>query len=200
MLRPLNTRLFDLSGILAIRLLIGGPPNSGKSTLAESLARALQDQRVDAEAVDLDPWSPTLALIRGEITEEQRRAMKKKEITMEEAEKAAKRFEQISRKHGIALGDAPGEISDQLRIIARKATHAIILCREDSRDAIDKWKIFFTEMGIRIIAVLVSKERGGEEIRSNTLIEGTVSNLDRKPRISPGIGVLATLLRSKLGV
>ena len=185
---------------MAIRLVIGGPPNSGKSTFAESLARALQDQSVDAEAIDLDPWSPTLALIRGEITEDQRKAMKKKKITREEAEEAAERFEKSSRKHSVVLGDAPGGISDQSRIIAKKATHAIILCREDRKDEVDEWRMFFEKMGLRIIAVMISKEHGEEEIRSNDLVEGILANLDRKPRISPAMRLLATLLRSKLGI
>ncbi len=60
--------------------------------------------------------------------------------------------------------------------------------------------MFFEKMGLRIIAVMISKEHGEEEIRSNDLVEGILANLDRKPRISPAMRLLATLLRSKLGI
>ncbi len=70
------------------RIIIGGPPNSGKSTLAKSLAIALRSLGVDAYAEDLDLASPTLEFIRGEKGWKQRQGTKK-EWTPELAEKAA---------------------------------------------------------------------------------------------------------------
>ena len=45
---------------LSTRIVIGGPPNSGKSMLAENLARALRSFGVNAYTEDRDLPSPTL--------------------------------------------------------------------------------------------------------------------------------------------
>ncbi len=82
------TELLGLRVNLPVSIIIGGPANSGKSTLAESLARALRRLGVDAFAEDLDLASPTLEFIRGTKGWEQRLSSKK-EWTPQLAEKAA---------------------------------------------------------------------------------------------------------------
>ncbi len=180
--------------------MIGGPPNSGKSTFAESLAQALQDQRIDAEAVDLDPWSPTLARVQGRITEEQREALKRNKIAKEDAEATASDFDDSSHKHQVVVGDAPGGISSESEVIYRKATHAIIVCRDDLKDAVDDWRRFLGRLGVKIIAVIISTEHGEEKIHSNDLIEATLLDQHRQPEVSATVRGVATLLKARLGI
>ena len=79
---------------MSARIVIGDPPNSGKSTLAESLARALRSLGVDACAEDLDLASPTLAFIRGEMGWEERPGDKREWKT-----ELARRAELFLRRH-----------------------------------------------------------------------------------------------------
>jgi len=179
---------------------VGGPPNSGKSTVVESLVRALQNQGVDAESVDLDPWAPTLALIQGKITREERDRQKRQNITDADARKVAERFRSASVRHRVIMGDAPGGISKTSKIIYQEATHAILVCREDGQKDIETWKSFFKELKVDLIAIVISKLDGDEEVTSNDLIHASLVKLEREPKNTPAIAALASLLRTKLAV
>ena len=179
---------------------MGGPPNSGKSTFSESLVRALQDQGVSAEAVDLDPRSPTLSFIKGKISREERGRLKRSRISEKDIQDAVARLKQASRDHDFVIGDAPGGISDDIRPIYRLATHAMILCREDKQTEIDKWKAFFNTMNLRIVATIITRTSGVEQMQSGDPIKGTLVGLDRTPINTPAIRSLASILRGKFGL
>jgi MinD-like ATPase involved in chromosome partitioning or flagellar assembly len=184
---------------LPVRIIIVGPPHSGKSTLAENLAKAMLKLGVDAYAEDLDLASPTLDFIRGKVGWE-RRLTAKKPWTMDLAKEAASIFLKASEKHTVVIGDAPGKISAESEEIAKAATHGIILCREDSTAEIAKWRELLTKLGVETVCVAVSKISGDGNVKSNGLIEATLAGLDRKTRDDPAITSLALLLKGKLGV
>jgi len=186
---------------IRIVIVIGGPPNSGKSTFAVSLAYALQDQGIDAETEDLDPWSPTVDLVRGKISKSERDQLKKEKITAEHAIKAKRILKSASRKHQVVVADAPGLISDELRkIFTGTATHGVIVCREDMQDEVGRWTEFFGELKIELVAIVTSKIKGDEDVASDGLIKAVIVQLERKPRDSPAIRRFAVLLRAKLGI
>jgi MinD-like ATPase involved in chromosome partitioning or flagellar assembly len=185
---------------LAVVIIVGGPPNSGKSTFSESLVRALQNQGVSAEAIDLDPWSPTLRFIKGEISKEERDSLKQSKISEKDIQDAVARLKRAGKNHDFVIGDSPGGISDDIRPIYRLATHAMILCREDKRTEIDKWKVFFSTMNLLIVATIITRTSGLEQMRGGDLIEGTLVGLDRTPIDTPAIRSLASILRGKFGL
>ena len=187
-----------------IRIIIGGPPNSGKSTLVSSLKRALWEIGVKVNSAELDLWAPTLEFLEGKITKEERDSKKQKTITKQDAEEASKRLILASQDGSIAIGDCPGKMSEELKIIVKNATHAIILCRADQIQEMESWRKFFSEVGIPIVSELVSDLNGNEEVQisGSGLITGRFVGLNRDVgrKESPTISQLAFLLKSVLGL
>lgn len=185
----------------SIRIIVGGPPNSGKSTFAESMNRALQNQNIDAEAIDLDIFSPTLDYVKGNITKEEREQQKRKNVTKEDIEDIVKRFTECGTEHQVIIGDAPGGISEESKPIFKAATHGIIICREDEIQQLDSWITFFNEIHIPLVAVVISKIDGEESVESSDLIRVVLVKLDKNNiRITETMMVMATLLRDKIGI
>lgn len=185
---------------MSIRIVVGGPPNSGKSTFSESLVRAFQDLSVDAESIDLDLYSPTLDWLQGKITKEQRDEQKRKSITAKEAKEAHRRFKDASKEHDVIVGDAPGGISEESKQICKAATHGIIVCRDDKTDQIKAWQNFFDDIGVDVIAVVISKVSSSEDITSYDPLEIVLVDLNRQPKVTPVLRLFVTLLREKLGI
>jgi ribosome-binding ATPase YchF (GTP1/OBG family) len=70
-------------------IIIGGPPNPGKSTFVSSMKRALWEIGVKVSPAELDLWAPTLEFLEGKISKQERDSRKQKEVTKEEAEEAS---------------------------------------------------------------------------------------------------------------
>ncbi len=185
-----------------VRIIVGGPPNSGKSTLVISLTRALWQIGIKAERVELDAWAPTLDYIDGKITKGQRDSLKQRAVTKEDAQRDASKLREASKDGSIAIGDCPGKISEELKIIVASATHAVILCRSDKVRETESWREVFSEVGIPVVAELTSRLTGTEAVQESAdgIIRGTFVGLDRTPKKSPAMSQLAFLLKSKLGI
>ena len=185
---------------MSIRLILGGPPNSGKSTLAAAIVMAMQEGQIDADWEDLDPWAPTMDYLRGNISKEQRDAQKRKSISKQEISEIVKRFTDKAKKHQVLIADAPGGMSAESEAIYKAASHAIIICRQDKKGELAKWRDFLEKLGVELVAIIISKLDGNENIQTNDLIEAELVGLDRNPRLSPATRQLASLLKSKLGI
>lgn len=149
---------------------------------------------VKVNSAELDLWAPTLEFLEGKISKEERDSRKQKKVTREEADEASKRLVEASRDGFITIGDCPGKMSEQLKIIVKNATHAIILCRADQIQEMESWRKFFSEVGIPIIAELISDLNGNEDVQlsGSGLITGRLVRLDRdvgRKRISGNISV-----------
>ena len=163
-----------------IRIVIGGPPNSGKSVFTLYLQRAMRQLQVRAYHNDYDPYSETRLMLMGDISKELREQLKKTDVGKSEAEEFAKKFKQKHEDYPLVLGDLPGKVSDITKILAKSGTHAIIVCDEKKHELIKEWKLMFEELGINIICIINTNLDGIEEItNSNSIIFAKVANLDR---------------------
>lgn len=184
---------------LAVRIIIGGTPNSSKSTLTVRLGRALQDLGVDAKTFDLDPFAPTLEMIIGNITKQERDALKSKAVTKDRWERIARQFEDVSTRRYVVIGDAPGRYTKDLDLLLGHGTHGIILVREGESDQTKEWTEAFVKNGIKIVAVISSTLAGEEKLWvEGGLIKGVMKGLNRTGDVTPITRHLASLLISAL--
>lgn len=185
---------------MGIRIIVGGPPDSGKSTFSQRLSIALSDQGVLAESVDLDKWSPTLDFIKGDMTKEEREKQKRTGITKIDMQNAAKRFRNVSKKYDIVIGDLPGGISKLSEIVVKTAKYGIIICKDDESKKIKEWEKFFKKNNVDLLGTIDTSLTGEEDIQQNNPIRARLVNLDRTPTITPVIISIATSLRSQLRI
>ena len=187
---------------MTIRIVIGGPPGSGKSSFVASLRRALLDIGVQVDYVELDPYSSTLALIEGLMTPEERIKSKRKDIPDEEIQKIAERLADLDRKLDVVLGDLPGMVTPQTSILCKHATHAIIVCKDQRLEEMYVWQEFFSNLGIPVISKIVSKLKGAEEtkITDANVIEAIMTGLDREVKVSDTLARMALQLKAILNL
>ena len=185
------------------RIIVGGPPNSGKSTFVEDLKRALEDEEVDVDSVDFDVWPPTLDLIQGKESSEQRASHKKREVTEKDIDDAKSRLERASLVHQVVLMDGPGKISEQGAVLYRSATHSIIVCQEAAESEGKDWAKFLSSLELEPVAVVLTRLEGSqdeERLEPGPPITALLIGLNRQPRVTPVIRRLASLVRRRLGV
>ncbi len=129
-----------------IRLLVGGPANSGKSTLCTTLYRLLQarsDVRVGLHEIDVysDTHGPLLGLKPWSARQKQWHA------GLPEVEAAVQAY--LADSAQIVLGDLPGNIHNpHLHVMMSCGTHAMYVGK--SFDELSQWEQAFQDAGIRI--------------------------------------------------
>lgn len=163
------------------KVLIGGFDNAGKSTLACSLYRALQNQGVETSLYELDRWSDTHEPILGKKSWQQRQ--KVPEVSVSEYAEFAGKF--INHSSGVVLGDIEGRYQNpHIRCLKGSADYALLL----TRDPIEKdqntewlqttegWEELFDELGVPI-AIRAHSIIDGQKPPSGTI---PVYNLERQ--------------------
>lgn len=140
-----------------IPIVIGGSPNSGKSTFTASLTIAMKrlaydcyqegitDSELKIDVAELDVVSPTVA---GIYTKSKRPVRKKYPMTEEGVNQAVALFTTKTSENNVVLGDLPGGTPDRFtRMLARPGQFSIIVDRHYGEE-LKPWRNVFAELDL----------------------------------------------------
>lgn len=129
---------------------VGGPPNSGKSTFTWALYRYLdRDSRVTVDGVTLDIRDQTLKWLLGE-TEER----KDEDADFSEVDELLQRIDDCEAS--IIVCDLPGRLEPPIRNLAEPLDVLIILANDQSTGYIKQWEQLAEEFDIDVYGRFVT--------------------------------------------
>lgn len=171
-----------------IKVVLCGPPQSGKSCLREGLKQAISSiegapypYTITACPDGEGAWFSEAARRDLELARQLKNAYKAK-FTPEFAKKAAGWVQRANTPLNII--DVGGKITEENRLIMRFATHAVILARDASK--VSEWKDVCESLQLDVIAIIHSDYEGhADEIKTESpLLTGSVHYLERGENIS----------------
>jgi CRISPR-associated protein Csx3 len=183
-----------------VKVVICGPPQSGKSCLREGLKQAFSSIEgvpypyvITACPDGEGAWFSEAARRDLELARRLKEEYKAK-FTPEFAHKAAGWVRSANTRLNII--DVGGKITEENRLIMREATHAVILAGNETK--IPEWQEFCESLKLRVMAIIHS-DLDGKEDQVDTelpLLTGSVHCLKRGEDVStrPMVKALANLL------
>lgn len=173
---------------LNVKVVLCGPPQSGKSCLREGLKQALSSIEgapypyvITACPDGEGAWFSEAARRDPNLARELKDAYKAK-FTPEFARKAAGWVRRANTPLNII--DVGGKITDENRQIMREATHAVILA--GNKDEIPAWQEFCETLRLRVIAIIHSDYYGKADYieTESPILTGCVHHLERGEDVS----------------
>lgn len=167
-----------------MKIVIGGPPQSGKSTFTASLIQAIRERQRNRPYQLSFSWQPLdvtdnsiAVLLNPDEDIDQKRDI---EWTEERAEERRAVFE--ARDEQLVIADAPGLITEELRIVIEPADAIIILANYEERERIDDWQEVAQSNDMQVFAELTSileedLDPGWEEHETR---EGIIRSIERE--------------------
>lgn len=183
-----------------VKVVLCGPPQSGKSCLREGLKQAIRripgapyPYVMTANPDGEGSWFSQTSQ-RNVDEARQYKTAYKTEFTPEFVAVRAQWVRNCGEP--LALVDVGGKITAQNRLIMQHATHAVILAGDMSKVA--EWQEFCLELNLNIIAIIHSDYYGQADcIESESpILKGSVHHLERGEDVSsrPMVQTLARLL------
>ncbi len=177
-------------------LLIGGPPNAGKSVLFYSLTKTLHERGVRHHAVRACPDG------EGNWYQEIHQVLDPEAIRLLRVKKAwSERFVQgirrdLQQRHLPLLVDVGGQPKEWQLPILQSCTHSLLLLRQDKPDSVDFWQTLVRRAGLLPLAEVYSQQGGASSVTATTpVLKGTLANLERG---IPAQGVLFEALVERI--
>ena len=193
-----------------IRVVLAGPPRSGKSCLREGLKQAIR-------AIPGSPYPYVItACPDGEGSWFQETVNQDPELAAacKAAYKAKFTPEFVARisasvtncQLALTIVDIGGIPSEENRVICKDATHIVFLAGNDPKDGtpwqerLPQWRTFAEELGLVVVAEIFSDYHGTEDVieglRSDNVFRGSVHHLERGETIAsrPTVRALAARL------
>ncbi len=173
-------------------VMIGGPPNAGKSVLTYSLTHALRELNVDHYVIrahpdgdgdwfqQIEPDRVRAIHVRGRWTDEFVQAI----------------CAALAHRHLPLLVDVGGLPTEEQKRMFLYCTHSLLLLRADKPEIANMWRQIAAQNGLLPLANLYSALSGASTITTESpVIEGVLTGLQRQTRAS---GPLFDLLVSRL--
>ncbi len=199
-----------------VMIVIGGPPNSGKSTLCVSLKTAMEQRAMQAGVntrcftLDLDAGSPTVELIEKGMGENRDLHQQAKQewnlkLALETLDNSNRFVAYIKNSGGgIIFADLPGKPDHLQRIVASIADAMIIITSKWDKETLKKWRQSAGKIGVPEIAEFRSRTLGEEmgsypkQVRIHTppqldFLSGRIDDLRRITK-NPGENLLVDFL------
>lgn len=183
-----------------IKVVLCGPPQSGKSCLREGLKQAISSMEnapypyVITACPDGEGAWFSAAAQRDPNLAQQLKSDYRQNFTSDFAKKAAGWVQKANNP--LTIIDVGGKISEENRLIMREATHAVILAGE--MDKVPEWKEFCQSLQLKVVAIIHSDYEGNtDRIETESpLLTGSIHYLERGEDIStrPMVQALANLL------
>lgn len=167
-----------------MKIVVGGPPHSGKSTFTASLIQTIRERQwkqhynLSFTWQGLDVTDNSIAtLLNPKDDIDQKRDV---EWTTERAEERQAVFE--ARDESLVVADAPGLITDELRTVVEPADAMIILASNEKRDKIEEWQELAEEQNIAVFAELTTILEEDLEIgwRDRQARKGVLQSVERE--------------------
>lgn len=177
-------------------ILIGGPPNAGKSVLFYSLTKTLHERGVRHHAIRACPdgegnWYQE---IHRELDPETIRVLRVKKAWSDSFVQGICR--DLEGRHLPLLVDMGGRPRENQMRILQACTHSLLLLRSDEPGSADSWRVLVKRAGLLPLAEIFS-ERDNESSITTTepVLEGTLARLERG---IPAQGVLFDALVERI--
>jgi CRISPR-associated protein Csx3 len=188
-----------------IKVVLCGPPHTGKSCLREGLKQAMftlyREQTspypyiLTACPDGEGSWFSGTTAKNPALADELKKKYKAN-FTPEFSQKMSSWLSAIQLS--LTIVDIGGRITDDNRLIMKPATHAVILWRKDKPEQLQEWLEFCKELGLYIFAILESDYHGKADLilEKEPILKGSVHYLERGESCSerPAVQALANLL------
>ena len=185
------------------KVVLCGPPNTGKTVLREGLKNALLElSRFDSDTYVISgcpdgdgSWFSETASKDEKLAGNLREAYKAS-FTNEYAVRISMAIAAVNNP--LFVFDVGGKITDENWVIMSQATHAVILAKTEAE--IKEWQDFCDNLNLTVVAVIYSELDAKEDnvVYRDRLLTGTVHHLQRGEAVAsrPMIQELAKLLIS----